>query len=126
EPLLAGGKWHRCQERTVGKLRQAETFARDAGVGLDVIVPRRDVAVADRPVGAVAVPRIGLEVEVAHPVALAAPHYRLATNLATADPVEGAILGSCVRIVDVVDEELGGTLVARITFALDRLAQGEM
>ena len=53
-----------------------------------VVVPRRKLAVADRPVDRNSVLCIGFEVEVAPTVALAPPDQRAAADLIAADPIE--------------------------------------
>ena len=93
---------HRRQELAVGQLRQAVAAAADAGKALDVVVPRRDVRVADRPVDGDAVARVGLEVEVAPAVRLPPPEQRAAADVIAAHPVEA--LDLAVGILDVVDE----------------------
>ena len=75
---------HRRQELAVGQLRQALPAAADAGEALDVVVPRRDVLVADRPVDGDARPGVRLEVEVAPAVPLPAPQQRAAADVIAA------------------------------------------
>ena len=96
---------HRRQVDAVGQLRQPVARAADAGEALDVLVPGRDVRVADRPVDAEAVLGVGLEVEVAPAVRLAAPEQRTAADVVAAHPVEALHLG--VRVLLVVDEPMG-------------------
>ena len=91
--LLEAVHRHRRQELAVGQLRQALAAAADAGEALDVVVPRRDVLVADRPVDGDAVARVGLEVEVAPAVRLPAPQQRPAADVIAAHPVEALDLG---------------------------------
>ena len=59
----------------------------------DVVVPRRDVLVADRPVDGDAVFRVRLEVEVAPAVALTPPQQRAAADVIAAIPIEALHLG---------------------------------
>src|SRR5216684_970154 len=119
--LLGAVQGHGRQELAVRELRQAERFARDPDELLHVVVPRRDVGVADRPVDAEAVPRIRLEVQVAPAVHLPAPHDGLTAHLAAADPVERLVGIEGVWVVAVVHEELAAVLVAGIAVALDEL-----
>src|SRR2546426_344659 len=86
--LLDAVERHRREKLAIRELRQAERFARDPDELLHVVVPRRDVGVADRPVDAEPVPRVRLEVEGAPAIHLPAPHDGLATHLAAPDPVE--------------------------------------
>ena len=123
--FLDAGHPHGRQEHPVGNLRQTLGAPADPRESLDVGVPRSDVCVADRPVHAVTVARVGLEVQVAEPVALAAPHDRPSAHLASADPAEGLVRVGRVRILDVVDEELARHLVAGVALALDGLGGGE-
>src|SRR5882672_8548184 len=119
--LLGAVQRHGRKELAVRELRQAERLARNPDELLHVVVPRRDVGVADRPVHAESVPRVRLEVEVAPAVYLPAPHDRLATHLAAADPMERLVGIERVRVLAVVHEELAAVLVAGITMALDEL-----
>src|SRR3989442_2751713 len=121
DDLLGAVERHRREEFPVGQLRQAERLAADPDELLDVIVPRRDVGIADRPIHPEAVARVGFEVEVAPAVHLSAPHDGLATHLAAADPVERLVGVEGVWVLAVVDEELAAVLVARVAGALDEL-----
>src|SRR5438093_10405693 len=86
-----------------------------------MVVPRRDVGVADRPVHPEPVARVGAEVEVAPAVHLAAPHDGAAADLAAPDPVKRLGGSERVRGLAVVDEELAAVLVARVAVALHEL-----
>ena len=108
------------QEFAVRQHREAFLAAADAGVALDVAVPRRQVGIADRPVGAVAILQVGLEIQVAPAVGLARPHQRLAAQLVPADPAEGPAGRRRIRHVAVVVEELLRVFVEGIALALDR------
>ena len=72
--LLAAVQLHRRKKLAVGKLRHSLVRAVNAGVSFDVVVPRRDVGVANRPVYCDALPGVRLEVEIAMAIALATPH----------------------------------------------------
>src|SRR5213080_2786213 len=93
--LLGAVQRHRRQELPVGQLRQSQPLAAHPDEPFHVVVPRRDVGVADRPVHAEAVPRVGLEIEIAPAVYLPAPHDGLAADLAATDPVK-RLVGSKV------------------------------
>jgi hypothetical protein len=84
---------------------EAELLAAHAREALDVRVPGRDVGVADRPVDAVAVAQVGLEVEVAPAVAVPAPEQRLAAHGAALDPGERLVLDVRVLGVVLVEEQ---------------------
>ncbi len=92
-------------------MRQSFLLAAHADEALDVIVPRRDVGVADRPVDGDAVAQVGLEIEIAPAVHLASPDDRLAAHLPRAEPVERPIGRRRVRVVDVVGPEHVAQLV---------------
>ena len=110
---IAGWNW------PSGSCGSPSTRAGDAGVPLDVVVPRRDVGVADRPVDRDAFLRVGLEVEVAPAIALAAPHQRAAADLIAAIPVEALDLG--VRRLLLVDPPVEVLLVERVVALEDRI-----
>ena len=123
DSLLHAGLGDRRHELAVRELRHVLGLARDADEGLHVVVPGGEVPIADRPVRAVAVPSVGAEVQVAPAVALPSPQERPPADDAGANPQE--LLGSFadrVGVLDVVDEELAGPLVARGGAALDGLA----
>ena len=119
--LLRAVQRHRREELAVRELRQAERFARDPDELLHVVVPRRDIGVADGPVDAEPVARVRREVEVAPAVHLPTPHDGLAAHLAAPDPVERLVGIEAVGVVAVVHEELAAVLVARVAMALDEL-----
>ena len=119
--FLDAGHLHRGQEYAIGNLRKPLGAAADAHERLYVVVPGGEVGVADRPVHAVSVPGVGLEVEIAHPVALPAPHDRPSAHLAAPDPAERLVRVGRVGVLDVVDEELARDLVAGVALALDGL-----
>ena len=123
--LLDARHRHRRQEDSVRNLGQPLGLSADADEGFDVVVPGGDVRVADGPVDAVAVPGVGLEVEVAQPVALPRPHDRAASHLAPPDPQEGLLRVAGVGMLVVVDEELARHFVARVALALDGLVGGQ-
>src|SRR2546423_1761624 len=91
--LLAAVELHGRKELAVGELRHSFDGAVYTRVLLDVIVPRRDVGVADRPVYGDPVLRVCLEVEITPAIALAAPHQRPSADVITAIPVEALYLG---------------------------------
>src|SRR4029079_13960781 len=70
---LRTGHRHGRLERAVRQPRVALSLSRHADVRLDDVVVRREIGIPDRPVDADAIPRGGLEVEVAEPIALTAP-----------------------------------------------------
>jgi hypothetical protein len=69
-------------------LRQTVAGAADARETLHIIVPGRDVGIADGPVHGNAFFGVGLEIEIAPAVALATPHQRTAADVKAAIPVK--------------------------------------
>src|SRR5688572_19214770 len=86
--FLGAVERHRRLKLTVRQLRQAFDRSGNAGVSLDVVVPRREIGVANRPVDGDTFLAVRLEIEIAEPVTLAAPCERSATEVITAIPVE--------------------------------------
>ena len=82
--------------------------AAHARKALDVVVPGRDVLVANRPIGTGSVDLVRLEIDVAPAQAEASPRQRLAAHLVPAHPIERLRLD--VRTVLFVGEELGDGL----------------
>jgi hypothetical protein len=93
----------RALEETVRQMRQPFLVPGDAEVGVDAVVVRLDVGVGDRPVLAVAVVRLRLEVVVGEPQREPAPDVRLAAEHARADP---GVVGAGVRVLLLVDENV--------------------
>ena len=105
EVLLDAGHFHRREKFPVRKLRQPLGLAADSCELFHVVVPRRDIRVANRPVNRDAFLCVGLKIEIAPAIRLAAPGDRFAANLASANP--GKMLSGIagVRIFGVVDEK---------------------
>src|SRR5205823_4310808 len=89
--LLDDRHRHRRQEIAVGELIQVLVRAGHADEPLDMRVPRRDILITNRPVVAVSVLRVGLEIEVAPAVDLTSPRQRSPTHVTTAEPAEGRV-----------------------------------
>src|SRR5439155_11799130 len=88
----------------------------------DVVVPRRYVRVANRPVDRYTFFQVRFKIEITPAVALASPGDGLAANLTSANPTEFRTSGIGVRIFLVVHEKFVRVLVTRIVdFALHRL-----
>jgi hypothetical protein len=122
EPLarsaLNTGHLHGRQEFAVRQLRQALACARHTDEAFDVRIPGGDVPVADRPVVAVTILRVCLEVQVAPAINLAAPRDGAPPDLTAAKPAERRAFGVRVRILEIVDEEFVAELVAGVAVAL--------
>ncbi len=113
---------HRRQKFPVWKLRQALRLPADARKLLRVVVPRRDVRVANRPVDCDTFFEVRFKIEVTPAVALASPGDGLATDLTSANPAELRASRIGVRIFLVVHEKFVRVLVTRVVdFALHRL-----
>src|SRR5207253_1129871 len=93
DQLFAAVELHRREELSVRKLRHSLMRSIDARVLLDVVVPRRNVGVADRPIDRNSFLRVRLEIEIAVAVALPPPHQRASTDVIAAVPVEALYLG---------------------------------
>src|SRR5262245_2203323 len=78
---------HARLELAVGELRQLLYGPRDAGVALDVIIPGRDVPVANWPIDGDAILHVALEILLAPAIALASPHERTTADLIAAVPI---------------------------------------
>src|SRR5690606_18109811 len=101
------GNWR--QEVAIRQYIQAIPIAANTGPLFDIRVPRGNILVPDRPVYRNTLSEIGLKVEVAMSVALAAPGERTAAYLIPAIPVESLYLD--VRTFLLVDPKVEVLLV---------------
>ena len=124
--LFDAGHRHRRKKVAVGKLLQPFVRAGDADEPLDVRVPRCDVFVTNRPVVAVAVLRVRLEVEVAPAIDLTSPRDRTPTHLASAEPSERRVGGRRVGVLRVIHKKLMAHFVARVAFSLHWVVPREL
>src|SRR5215510_1925505 len=106
---------HCGQKLAVRQLRQLFVSAGDSNELLDFVVIRREVGVAYRPVVTITIAAGSLEFVIRQPVGLATPHDRAAANLASSDPFKWFSTGSCIGIIDVIDEELMAVFVTCVT-----------
>src|SRR5690606_24212186 len=108
----------------VGQAGYAIAIARNAGEAFDMVVPWRQVVIADRPIDAVAVLLVGLEVLRSETVGLARPHQRLAAAVIAAHPLERRVVRRLVGLLVLLDPELLGGLVQGVAnrFRLHRIA----
>ena len=120
QALLHAIELHRRQKLPVRKLRQILGLTADADEALDMIVPGREIVIADRPVDRDALARIGLEVHRAPAITLPAPHDGAPADVVAAYPVEALNLD--VRIVQVVDEPVLGGLRDHVAARADGMA----
>ena len=107
----------RGQQLAVRQLRQPRVLAADADELLDMVVPRLDVVVADRPVDADAFLRIRLEIQIAPPEAVPRPQQRTSAHLVAAIPAE--VFHRVVGMVHVLHKEVLRVLSEEIQIALD-------
>ena len=108
-------------EVAVGQLRHVLGLSRDADVVLDELVVRHEVLVGDRPVLAVAVERLAVQILIAEPVRLPAPDIRApADDARAALPAERLVVRRGVGLFEIVDEPLVVPLAAGIAVALPR------
>src|ERR1700677_964191 len=73
ERLLDDIQFHRRQKFAVGKMREPFCLAADADEPLDIGIPVLDVGVANRPIVAIAISSIGLEVQIAPSIQMPSP-----------------------------------------------------
>ncbi len=106
------GHLHRRKKLSIGQLRQSFGLSADARKLFHVVVPRRDVGVANRPVDSDSFSQVGFKIEIAPAVTLAAPKDGLSADLASANPGKmfSGIRG--IRIVLVADKKLMRVFIA--------------
>ena len=95
----------------VRQMRNAFLRAADAEQRVDLVVIRRDVGIADRPVFAEAVLRLPLEIHLGEPQRHAAPHVRLAAKHARPHPGVRRARG---RVLLLVDDVVRRIAIARV------------
>src|SRR5438094_9980605 len=100
-------------------MRNAAFLSGNAHKSLDMGVPRREIGVPNGPVHAVAVTRVGLEIEIAPPPAGASPNQAASAELIPANPAELLWRVADVRVLSIVDEEMLRGLAERVILALD-------
>ena len=122
EILFNAGHLHRRKKFSVGKLGQALGLAADAGELFHVVVPGRDVRVADRPIRGDSIFQIRFKVEIAPTIALASPGDGFSAHLAAANPGKLFARIRGIGIVHVIDEKFVGVFIASVVaLALDGL-----
>ena len=108
ELLLDAGELHRREEPAVGELRKIFGAAADPDEALDMVVPRREIVVTDRPVDRDSIPRIGPEIQIAPAVTLTTPCNGASADLVPANPIESLLLN--VGIIDLINKPVFGSL----------------
>src|SRR6266436_1424373 len=112
--LLDAGHLHRRQKFAVGKLRQSFSLPANSGEFLDVVIPRSDIRVANRPIDGDAFLGVGLKIEIAPTIGLAAPGDGLAANLTSFYPGKMFSGFAGVRIIRVLNKKLVREFVAGV------------
>ncbi len=107
-------------ELAIGKIIQPFGHSRDAYVLLDQVVIRRDIAVTERPIFAVAVLRSGFEIRFAETQTHTSPDVGAATrHPKAAHPVKWLVFGRCVWFLEIVDEPVIVVFAANIELGLN-------
>src|SRR6185369_3787037 len=88
EGLLDDVHRHRRLELAIGQLRQPFGLAAHSDELLDVRIPWPDVAITNRPVDAVSVLLVRVEVEIAEAINVTSPHERAPADYVRPKPVE--------------------------------------
>ena len=121
----------RALEQAVGQVRQVLLHARDAEVQVDLVVVRLDVGVGDRPVLAVPVVRLRLEVQIRQAQRQPSPDVRLPAEAPGAHP---RVVRAGIRVILLVDDDVlavvgaapaldvGIDVLVRVALAVGRLA----
>ncbi len=73
ERQLQAVERHGWQELTVGQLLETLDGAGDARETFDAVIPGRNIRVANRPVDAVAIELVGVEIVIAQPIGSVGP-----------------------------------------------------
>src|SRR5579872_6342945 len=118
---LSAVQLHRRQEFAVGQLRKPQSFTRDAGEFLDIVVPGLEIGVSNGPVDGDSVAHIRFKIKIAPTVTLASPRDGTSTDLPPPNPAEGLSRRGAVGILFIVDKEFRGPFIAGVTQALNWL-----
>ena len=118
---LCAVKLHWRQEFAVGQLRKSQSLSADSDEIFHIVVPRRDICVTDRPINRDSLAKIGLKIQVAPSVDLAAPHYGAPTHLSAPYPPERLSRLGRVGMLFVAYKKLCRPLIAGVAGALNRL-----
>src|SRR5438270_8458800 len=113
--------FHGRQKLAVRQLRKPLGLAADADEILDIVVPRRNILIANGPVNAHVLPQVRFEVQITPAIGLPAPYDRPTANLSSADPQEWSVGIHRVRIFFIIDEKFAVPLVHSGARLLDRL-----
>src|SRR5579871_4002847 len=121
EPLphrfLDSRQLHWLLQDAIGQMRETQRLAADSHKTLDIVVPRQQIGIANRPVDAYPLAHVRFEVEVAPAEAIPAPRQRLATHLVAANPGERLFL--YIRTLRILEEKVHHGLIERMTAILD-------
>src|SRR2546425_7246651 len=97
---------HRRQKFSIRKLRQSLRLPRDSDEILDIVVPGRDVLIANRPVNGDSFAQVGFEIQITPAIRLSSPHDGSPAHMAAANPQERLIRVGGIRVLAIIDEEL--------------------
>src|SRR5207247_9527725 len=104
--LLSTLHLHRRQKFSIRKLRQSLRLARDSDEILDIVVPGRDVLIANRPVNGDSFAQVGFEIQITPAIRLSSPHDGSPAHMAAANPQERLTWIGGIRVLTIIDEEL--------------------
>ena len=107
------------QELAVGQLFKPFVLAGNAGKAFHMVVPGRNIGIADRPVGRDAFAGVGGKVDIGQTIGLAPPQERPPAHVIGAEPVEALFLGIGVFLF--VGPHAIGLFVQRIVALQDRI-----
>ena len=119
DQIFAAVQRHGGLKLPVRQLREPVARAGDAGMPLDVVVPRRELRVANGPIDRDAVAHVAFEIEIAPAITLPSPQQGAAADVIAAIPVETLDLG--VRRLLLVGPPVRLSLGQRIVALQDRI-----
>src|SRR5206468_8709029 len=112
---------HRRQKFSIRKLRQSLRLARDSDEILDIVVPGRDVLIANRPVNGDSFAQVGFEIQITPAIRLSSPHDGSPAHMAAANPQERLTWIGGIRVLTIIDEELAIPFIHSTARLLNRL-----
>src|SRR6266550_3658994 len=112
---------HRRQKFSIRKLRQSLRLPRDSDEILDIVVPGRDVLIANRPVNGDSFAQVGFEIQITPAIRLSSPHDGSPAHMAAANPQERLTWIGGIRVLTIIDEELAIPFIHSTARLLNRL-----
>src|SRR5690348_8696371 len=98
--------FHRWQKFSVRQLWQSLGLAANSSKLFDVVVPWRDVRIADRPVHRDPVSQVRFKIEIAPAITLPSPGERFSADLAPPNPRKFLVRICGIGVLFVADEKL--------------------